>query len=376
MSKVKVLKQTFQKAKKYQLALVALVWSLGILSSLILGGVVSADRFDDQINQLKTQNGALSSARAELQAEAGDLQAVINGLQEQISSLEAQIRDNEAKRAELNQKIIEAKAEIERQRDLLGQNIRAMYLEDNMSTFEQLAASKTLSDFVDKEQYRISVEDKIQVALDKIKALEAEMAKQKAEIEQLLTEQKQMQSDLASQRAEQARLLAMNQAERTDLDNQIKANSSQISKLRSEQAAQNMRLFGGRVSNIPDTSGYPWARAPFPNTMVDPWGMYKRQCVSYTAWKVWKSGKHMPYWGGRGNANLWDDNARAAGIPVSSTPHVGDVAISNAGYYGHAMWVEHVYGDGTIMVSQYNAGWDGKYSEARISAGGLSFISF
>jgi surface antigen len=104
--------------------------------------------------------------------------------------------------------------------------------------------------------------------------------------------------------------------------------------------------------------------------------MYMRQCVSYTAWKVAASGRHMPYWGGIGNANQWDDNARRAGIPTDGSPRVGDVAISNSGYYGHAMYVEAVFGDGTIYVSQYNASWTGTYSEARINKGSLVFIHF
>ena len=85
----------------------------------------------------------------------------------------------------------------------------------------------------------------------------------------------------------------------------------------------------------------------------------------------------MPYWGGRGNANQWDDNARSAGIPVDSTPRPGSVAVSNSGYYGHVMWVESVNPNGTINVSQYNWGLDGRYSEAyNLSPAGLVFIHF
>lgn len=84
----------------------------------------------------------------------------------------------------------------------------------------------------------------------------------------------------------------------------------------------------------------------------------------------------MPYWGGVGNANQWDENARAAGIPTDYSPRAGDVAISNAGYYGHAMYVESVNPNGTINISQYNASWTGTYSTNTISASGLVFIHF
>ncbi|MDB5170420.1 MAG: hypothetical protein JWO35_114 [Candidatus Saccharibacteria bacterium] len=129
------------------------------------------------------------------------------------------------------------------------------------------------------------------------------------------------------------------------------------------------------IVSAPGTS-YPWANAPFNVDSSDTWGMYKRQCTSYAAWKVASSGRHMPNWGGHGNANLWDDNARAEGIPVDATPRVGDIAVRNSGTYGHVMYVESVNGDGTIGVSQYNADNAGSYSEATVSVAGLVFIHF
>ncbi len=157
--------------------------------------------------------------------------------------------------------------------------------------------------------------------------------------------------------------------------------------LRSQQAAENARLFGDSESvprGIPGGGGYPglWAFAPI-DKYLDNWGMYSRQCVSYTAWKVDASGREMPKWGklGKGNAKQWDDNARAAGIPTDSNPRVGDVAVSNAGTWGHVMWVESVAGDGAIFVSDYNQQFDGNYrsywiSADKVSARGLVFIHF
>lgn len=111
--------------------------------------------------------------------------------------------------------------------------------------------------------------------------------------------------------------------------------------------------------------GYPlnWDQAPI-DTIIDRWGFYNRESVSYAAWKVYESGRHMPFWAGRGNANQWPANARADGIPVSNKPIAGCVAISTQGMYGHAMWVEDVHEDGSIRVSQYNHDLTGVYSEA------------
>ena len=133
---------------------------------------------------------------------------------------------------------------------------------------------------------------------------------------------------------------------------------------------ERIRLVGSPGEN------YPWANSSYYSNSPDTWGMYKRQCVSYTAWKVASSGRTMPYWGGRGNAINWDDNAIRAGIPVDLNPRIGDVAVDNFGSLGHVMFVEAVYSDGTIGVSQYNAEGNGRYSEDRVSGRGLKFIHF
>lgn len=351
---------------------------------VILGGaggsiLVHADTFDEQINRLNAENSIKKQSADQLGAQANGYQDAVNKLQSQIVSLQSQIAENENRVTSLQQQIAAAEADLAKQKNLLGENIRAMYVEDDISTLEMLASSKDLSDFVDKQQYRNSVKNKIKLTLDRITELKHQLKAQKESLEQTIKEQQVIQNQLAAQQSEQHRLLSLSAQEKAMVDGEIKNNNSKINELRKQQVAENARLFvGGKVpKGVPGGGGYPgaWASAPM-DSIVDTWGMYNRECVSFTAWKVWSTGRHMPYWGGVGNANQWDDNARAAGIPTDTTPRAGDVAIKNAGYYGHAMYVEKVYDDGTIYISQYNAGLDGYYSEARISAAGLVFIHF
>jgi peptidoglycan DL-endopeptidase CwlO len=344
-----------------------------------------ADRFDDQINALNTQNAQNRAAANLLQLQANSYQDAINKLQTQINAVRAAIAANEAKQAEIKQQIVEAEAELAKQKKLLGENIKQMYLEGDMSTLEMLASSKDLSDFVDKQQYRTAVQGKIKSTLDKITALKAQLKAQEAEVAKLLQDQEAQRSQLAADQAQQNQLLAATAAEKASLDASIRSNSSKISELRKQQAAENARFIGSAGMGPACGGGYPgtansqwgvWGCNYPLDYNVDNWGMYNRECVSYTAFKVAASGRHMPYWGGYGNANQWDDNARASGIPVDSNPRPGDVAVSNSGYYGHVMYVEYVYDDGRILVSQYNADWTGRYSEAVIWPGNLVFIHF
>jgi surface antigen len=110
------------------------------------------------------------------------------------------------------------------------------------------------------------------------------------------------------------------------------------------------------------------------NSKVDDWGMYNRQCVSYTAYKVAASGRVMPY--GFGDANKWPVAARAHGILVDAHPRAGDVAIHTDNNHGHSMYVESINTDGSINISQYNINKTGTYSQDTIRPDGLQFIHF
>lgn len=374
-----IVKNKKMKTMKYRILsgrLLLLILSVVIIVGAVGTRFVFADQFDEQINRLRTENQEKSSKKDALQVEATSFEQKISELQQQISILQDQITKDQAKSEDLKNRIAESEKELERQRSLLAGNLRAMYLEGDMSTLEMLASSKDISEYVDKQQYRNSIKNKISTTMAQISALKRELKANRDMLEKTIAEAKNRQSILDSQRAEEARLLGMNTEQRNQLVSEINSNNAEISRLRAEQAAANRRLLGPDIRNVPDTSGYPWANAPFPNEIADPWGMYLRQCVSYTAWKVWKDGKFMPYWGGRGNANQWDDNALAEGIPVDNNPTRGSIGISNAGYYGHAVYVEADYGDGRILISQYNAGWDGAYSEAVVDKSRFVYIHF
>ena len=348
------------------------------------GVLVHADQFDEQINALRAANNENQATANQLQAQADSYQGAINALQGQINSLQTSINANKDKQADIQNQISAAEAELARQKKVLGDNIRQMYLEGQISTLEMLASSKDLSEFVDKQQYRNSVQSKIQDTLAKITDLKHQLSAQKEEVEKLLKDQETMQGTLASQRNQQNALLSFTEGQKESYTQTIKANNGQIAALRAQQAAANARLFSGANvvlgsacdTSHGDTYPSPWCSSG-QDSMLDSWGMYNRECVSYTAWKVHESGRHMPYWGGVGNANQWDDNARAAGIPVDGSPRAGDVAIKNSMPYGHAMYVEGVNGNGTINISQYNSNLNGQFSRAyNVSTSGLVFIHF
>ena len=358
-----------------------------LIAVVLLGGVlavpyVRADQFDDQINELRNQNASAQSNLNALLDQASSYQDAINQLQAQISAVQGAIATNEAQQADLQAQITKQQAEIDKQKVVLSNTVKTMYVSGQLTPVESLATSDSLSDYIDKQEAYSIVQDSIQQTMAKIKELQRSLQVKKAEIDTLLEGERLQNEQLVTTQAKQNEMLAYNEGQQNAFNSQISANSGKIAELRRQQAILNAKYNIGNFKGDPGNGGYPsvWANAP-QDSMIDSWGMYNRECVSYTAFMVHQdflaglNNHDMPWWGGIGNANQWDDNAIAAGIPVDSNPTPHSIAVSNAGYYGHVMYVEAVNGN-QIYIRQYNAQLNGQYSEGWRYTSGLVFIHF
>lgn len=365
--------------KHFLSRVVALFAAALILSTVLPAHQVKADVFDEQIKALQQEIAGYQQQAAGLREQSNTLQNEINALQAERNTIQAQIALNEAELARLNAEIVVTEQRLVNQKELLAGNLRAMYLESTISPLEIIASSDSISDFIDRQEYRNQIRAQVQKNISSIRDLRTQLDTQKKEVEQKLVDQKVQKETLIAKESQQATLLAQTQGQEAAYQELSKERNTKISELRAQQAAANRKNVGGNiVAGDPGRGGYPsvWHNAPI-DSLVDNWGMYNRECVSYTAWKVYQSGRHMPYWGGRGNANQWPSSAATDGIATGSVPKVGSVAISMSGPYGHAMYVDAVLdGGATIYVSQYNYGWAGEYSEMTLSSAGLIYIYF
>lgn len=349
-----------------------------ILGSAVGVPIARADTIQDQINALQNQNSATQNQVSSLQVQADGLQATINSLQVQIDGLQAQIDTNTAKSNDLQNQIAAAQAQLDQQKKVLGENIKAMYLEGDISTIEMLATSKDLSDYFDKEQYRSTVKDKIKNTLDTVTALKSQLKDQQTQLTALIAQQTTLQNQVSAQKSEQSSLLSLNQDQQSTLDSQLKANYAKLSDLRRQQAAALLAATGTGGSSQTGSSvvfknltggvqcggGYPseYCGVPLDTFVWDPWGLYSaRECVHYVAWAATQRGAHIPNLSGRGNANQWASSLSGVAT-VDHNPTGAMIAYLPIGGLGHVVMIDQDYGNGWLHVSQYN--WQpGMYSE-------------
>ncbi len=385
---------------KVALVLTALVMA-AVVPMQMMNRPVLADQYDDKIAALKADVAAYEAQAAELAAKADSLEVAVAELQNQVNAIQAQIAVTQAEYDKLIAQIAETEKKIQDNKDTLGKTMANMYVDGKITPLEMLASSKNIGDYLDKQEYQTSISNQLSTTIEEIKTLKESLTEQKAKVEVILLDQKQQGEVLAGKKTEQQTLLNETKGSEAAYQNLINSNNEAIKAIRAEQTAyfasisnqSSVVLLEGDVNK----GGYPSYYAnSYQDTVVDAWGMYNRECVSYTAWKVHQAHVNnpsqyrydMPYWGGIGNAwqwafsgyvknsngaqafyntNVWHEtNTSTYGIPSGTTPKVGSVAVMN-GEYGHVAWVEAVNGD-KITISQYNwylpnnGGW-GQYSE-------------
>lgn len=119
------------------------------------------------------------------------------------------------------------------------------------------------------------------------------------------------------------------------------------------------------------------------DALVDPWLFYNRECTSFTAWRLnhdnWglAYGSKKVFWNyykGQhwGNANHWNDAAKAAGIRVDNRPAVGAVAFWESGRFGHVAWVRS-FTASTVTIEEYNYLVYGGYSTRTLTEGASNY---
>ena len=199
-----------------------------------------------------------------------------------------------------------------------------------------------------EEALRIEEEERIAVqkAADDEKAKkEAEEAARKAEEERIKAEEEAKKAEEEARKAEEEAKKKAEEEARA-----LAEAEALVQMLHSEQ-------YEGNVYNGDDT--YPWqADCPdkqdyyltYMNGSVI--GGYVCECVSYAGWKAYEVWGVPISWG---NANSWDDRARAdARFYVDNTPAAKTIGQVDGGLYGHVFWVESVNPDGSVNVTEYN----------------------
>jgi hypothetical protein len=119
--------------------------------------------------------------------------------------------------------------------------------------------------------------------------------------------------------------------------------------------------------------GY-WRRGRF--DPGDPWGYEYRNCTSYVAWRLSRSGVPWSLFSDLGDASQWIAGVSGvAGVDVNHVPSPGAVAVWNSAGVGHVAWVVAVHGS-RVTVDDYNYEGTGRLAQHVIGTRPSGYLHF
>jgi surface antigen len=344
-------------------------------------GTAIADSLDSQI---AAAQAAAAAQASQYQGQANTYQDQVSKYQAQVNAIQAQINLSQAQYDQITNQIAANEAQLAIDKSNLGADIKQMYLDSGVTPLEMLASSQNISDFMNKQQYQDTVQQKIVSTMASVVALQKQLADQKQQVSIILESQQSQRTQVATLEQQANGLLATAQSSASAANQQVQSNNSQVAKLKAQQAAilqASSNSYNGSIPGASDGSGgacdnshgnggYPmsWCNID-KDSYQTPWGQ-NRECVSWAGWRRKQINRPVP---NMGYANTWGTYAPQYGYRVDSTPQVGAVAWTQAGRYGHVAVVEVISG-GNVIVSEMNYDGMGHFRYGTYSASYFQYI--
>ncbi|MEI7690618.1 MAG: CHAP domain-containing protein [bacterium] len=342
---------------------------------------LTRSQINDQTNQAQDQKNQAQQDQVTLGNELDVFDGQISQIQLQIGLTQAEIDKKNTEIVNINNQIAQTELDLLKQRNLMNEYLKTIYIEGQTSTIEMIATSNSFSDFVNQSEYLSAMQQNVQDTANKILSLKMDLEENKkdlilnkAKTEQLKVEQVSKQQSIEALRSAKASTISQKSAQVSTLNDQIRL----LRGLKADDDPVPVYSGGSSSGNSGNSNGYPWAGVGFPSYVSDNWGFYLRQCTSYAAWMSASrgpvDGATLRHWGtghpGNANGGQWADRAIEDGFKVSSTPTANSIMVFPAwrvGDVGHVAYVDSANGD-TVHITEYN--WDllGNPNERTISA--------
>lgn len=195
-------KNTFKKYKHKIFVFISLFLVFCISAS------VSASSLHDKQKQLEGEIGERKELLDGKKAEVKTLNSEVAAIDQNLDAINAKIRktNNEIKNLEetINALIVDINAkeeEVKSEQENLKRTIRLLYEKGELTTFEVLASSGSVTSFLSQEEYTRAIQDKINETIAKIKGLKIELIQKRNEQEVKKQEQINLKNILEGERA-------------------------------------------------------------------------------------------------------------------------------------------------------------------------------
>jgi septal ring factor EnvC (AmiA/AmiB activator) len=229
---------TIKRTANYLIILVVIVAAMVQMPLFAQsGGAATIKELQSRSKDLEAQIMVNNDQITELAKQADTLQIKIDELNAEIAVANQQIELTQVRLEELALKLQQAETELERQKSLLKASLRALYSKQGASTVELLVASDSFSDFINEQEYLERLQSSVKDSADKVIELKAQIEREKAEQEVLLTQQKEQKSVVVAKSQEQQEILEKTQGDEARYRDMVASQQAELEKAEAQLAA-------------------------------------------------------------------------------------------------------------------------------------------
>lgn len=203
------------------------VMSLAVIAVLFVGAIFSYMPSDQPQTLVANAEEDLRQKSEDIESKIEDNEAVLNGLEGKIDTLEVKLEALRTEIAIAEQKIQltateidrlaislkETAAELERQKGVLAESLKTLYIEGEVSVMQLVFAAENFNEFFEEQQYLESLKASVQDSTEKVSKLKDEIKAEKLKQESLQVVQQTNKDLLSSKRYEQQSILEQTKGE-------------------------------------------------------------------------------------------------------------------------------------------------------------------
>lgn len=165
------------------------------------------ERVQDQIDAIDREIQAVRGEIERLEGVASQLRVAIENIRDQERELQLEINRSQLVKEKLDLQIAQTQERLLVHQQAFGNTIVDIYIADRVTPLELLASSRTVGDFIDRQEYRSALRGQLQVTINAIEAAKEELETKRNEVQETLAQLNSQKEQLETQRANQARLL-------------------------------------------------------------------------------------------------------------------------------------------------------------------------
>lgn len=195
-----------------------------------------------EVAELRSQSAAANqrvqtnqAQAAKLAGEASTLEGQIALMNIEIALIQSQIGTAQAKLATINQELAVVEARMDAKRAVLAEYLRSSYMVSQTSEVEMLFGSGSLGQFVDRQKYLQSGQDRVNEVLEEIGLIKQDLDGKRAAVVSIKNSLKAKQDEINVRRAAQNQLLAKTRGEQDRYE-------TYVAEAKAQRDAANARL--------------------------------------------------------------------------------------------------------------------------------------